>query len=462
MNITDIVNQQRAFFLTGATLPIQYRKQALNKLKKAIQAHEKELLEALHTDLGKSEMEAYMCEVGLTISEIDYISARLRRWARNKRVCTPLANFPAKSFTVQEPYGVTLIMSPWNYPVLLTLEPLVGAIAAGNCCVLKPSDYSPATSKVIASLIAEIFPPEYVTVVTGGRKENANLLEQHFDYIFFTGGVTVGKLVMEKAAQHLTPITLELGGKSPCIVDKTANIPLTARRIVFGKYLNCGQTCIAPDYVLIDEAVHDEFVACVKKEIMAMYTTNPLTFAAYGKIINRKHFDRILGLIDSTKVVYGGKSNPDTLQIEPTVLDNVNPEDAVMQEEIFGPILPILIFRSSESQSFAEQAIEFVRNRPQPLALYIFTNNKQTEKRFLQTVQFGGGCVNDTIMHLASSEMAFGGIGNSGMGSYHGKKSFETFSHEKSIVKKPNWIDLPIRYQPYTSFKQWLVRLFLG
>ncbi len=462
MNITDIVQAQRTFFRTGETLPIKYRLQALQTLKKAIQAHEKELLEALHTDLGKSEMEAYMCEVGLTISEIDYVSARLRRWARNKRVCTPLANFPAKSFTVQEPYGVTLIMSPWNYPVLLTLEPLVGAIAAGNCCVLKPSDYSPATSKVIASLIAEIFPPEYVTVVTGGRKENADLLEQHFDYIFFTGGVTVGKLVMEKAAQHLTPVTLELGGKSPCIVDKTANIPLAARRIVFGKYLNCGQTCIAPDYVLIDEAVHDEFVACVKQEIMAMYTANPLTFAAYGKIINRKHFDRILGLIDSAKVVYGGKSNPETLQIEPTVLDNVNPEDAVMQEEIFGPIMPILIFRSSESQSFAEQAIEFVRNRPQPLALYIFTNNKQTEKRFLQTVQFGGGCVNDTIMHLATSEMAFGGVGNSGMGSYHGKKSFETFSHEKSIVKKPNWIDLPIRYQPYTAIKQWFVRLFLG
>ncbi len=462
MNITDIVQAQRTFFRTGETLPIKYRKQALNKLKKAIQAHEKEVLEALHTDLGKSEMEAYMCEVGLTISEIDYISARLRRWARNKHVCTPLANFPAKSFTVQEPYGVTLIMSPWNYPVLLTLEPLVGAIAAGNCCVLKPSDYSPATSKVIASLIAEIFPPEYVTVVTGGRKENADLLEQHFDYIFFTGGVTVGKLVMEKAAQHLTPVTLELGGKSPCIVDRTANIPLAARRIVFGKYLNCGQTCIAPDYVLIDESVHDEFVACVKKEIMAMYTANPLTFAAYGKIINRKHFDRILGLIDPAKVVYGGGSNVETLQIEPTVLDNVTPDDAVMQEEIFGPIMPILIFRSSESQNFAEQAINFIRNRPAPLALYIFTNDKRTEKRFLQTVQFGGGCVNDTIMHLATSEMAFGGIGNSGMGSYHGKKSFETFSHEKSIVKKSQWLDLPIRYQPYTSLKQWLVRLFLG
>ncbi len=466
MTITDIVNQQRAFFQTGATLPVSYRKQALNKLKKAIQTHEKELLEALRTDLGKSEMEAYMCEVGLTISEINYISARLRRWVRNKRVCTPLANFPAKSFTVQEPYGVTLIMSPWNYPVLLTLEPLVGAIAAGNCCVLKPSDYSSATSKVIASLIAEIFPPEYVTVVTGGRKENADLLEQHFDYIFFTGGVTVGKLVMEKAAQHLTPITLELGGKSPCIVDKTANIPLAARRIVFGKYLNCGQTCIAPDYILIDEAVHDEFVACVKKEIMAMYTANPLTFAAYGKIINRKHFDRILGQIDPAKVVYGGGSNVETLQIEPTVLDNVTLDDAVMQEEIFGPIMPIIVAPLPSphegGKPFADWAIEFIRNRPAPLALYVFTNDKKTEKRFLQTVQFGGGCVNDTIMHLATSEMAFGGVGNSGMGCYHGKKSFETFSHEKSIVKKPNWIDLPIRYQPYTSFKQWLVRLFLG
>ncbi len=465
MNITEIVQAQRTFFRTGETLPIKYRLQALKTLKKAIQTHEKELLDALHTDLGKSAAEGYMCEVGLTLSEISYISKHLRRWARNKRVCTPLANFPAKSFTVQEPYGVTLIMSPWNYPVLLTLEPLVGAIAAGNCCVLKPSNYSPATSKVLTSLIAEIFPPEYVTVVTGGRKENADLLEQHFDYIFFTGGVTVGKLVMEKAAQHLTPITLELGGKSPCIVDKTANIPLAARRIVFGKYLNCGQTCIAPDYILIDESVHDEFVACVKKEIMAMYTANPLTFAAYGKIINRKHFDRILGLIDPTKVVYGGKSNPDTLQIEPTILDNVTPEDAIMQEEIFGPIMPIIVAPLPSphegGKSFVDWAIEFVRNRPQPLALYIFTNDKKTEKRFLETVQFGGGCVNDTIIHLATSEMGFGGVGNSGMGSYHGKKSFETFSHEKSIVKKSQWLDLPIRYQPYTSLKQWLVRLFL-
>ncbi len=466
MNITDIVNRQRTFFYTGETLPIKYRKQALNKLKKAIQAHEKELLDALHTDLGKSAAEGFMCEVGLTLSEISYVSKHLHRWARNKRVCTPITNFHAKSFTVQEPYGVTLIMSPWNYPVLLTLEPLVGAIAAGNCCVLKPSNYSPATSEVLASLIAEVFPPEYVTVVTGGRKENTDLLEQHFDYIFFTGGVTVGKLVMEKAAQHLTPITLELGGKSPCIVDKTANIPLAARRIVFGKYLNCGQTCVAPDYVLIDESVHDEFVACVKKEINIMYGEQQMAngewrIRDYGKIINRKHFDRILGLIDPAKVVCGGKSNPDTLQIEPTVLDNVTPEDAVMQEEIFGPLMPILKFRSSEVQNFTDQAIDFIRNRPQPLALYIFTNDKRTEKRFLQTVQFGGGCVNDTIIHLATSEMGFGGVGYSGMGSYHGKKSFDTFSHEKSLVKKYQWLDLPIRYQPYATWKQKLVRLFL-
>ncbi len=471
MNITNIVQAQRTFFRTGETLPIKYRLQALQALKKTIQAHENELLDALRTDLGKSDMEGYMCEVGLTLSEITYISKHLRSWAKTKRVYTPLANFPAKSFTMQEPYGVTLIMSPWNYPVLLTLEPLVGAIAAGNCCVLKPSDYSPATSKVIASLIAEIFPPEYITVVTGGRKENADLLEQHFDYIFFTGGVTVGKLVMEKAAQHLTPITLELGGKSPCIVDRTANIPLAARRIVFGKYLNCGQTCIAPDYVLIDESVHDEFITCVKKEISTTYSKQQTAngewrIKDYGKIINHKHFDRILGLIDPTKVVHGGNSNPDTLQIEPTVLDNVTPEDAIMQEEIFGPIMPIIVKHQASSiehqASFVDWAINFIRSKPHPLALYIFTNNKQTEKRFLETVQFGGGCVNDTIMHLATSEMPFGGVGNSGMGSYHGKKSFETFSHEKSIVKKYQWLDLPIRYQPYTAIKQWFVRLFLG
>lgn len=455
MIISELVEKQRQFFRTGQTFSLAYRARALDNLKRAILKYEDDLKTALYADLGKSAAEAYMCEIGLTLAEIGYVRKHMRRWSRNKRVCTSLANFHAKSFTVQEPYGVTLIMSPWNYPVLLTLEPLVGALAAGNCCVLKPSAYSPETSRVLSQLISEIFPDEYVAVVQGGRQENQDLLEQKFDYIFFTGGVNVGKTVMAKAAAHLTPVTLELGGKSPCIVDKTANLQLAARRIVFGKYLNCGQTCVAPDYVLIDESVKAPFVQAVKEEILAMYGENALENPAYGKIINRKHFDRIVALIPDEKVVFGGQSCAETLQIAPTVLDNVTPDDAVMQEEIFGPIMPILSVKSMD------EAYDFVKNRPQPLALYIFTNDKKTERRFVREVPFGGGCVNDTIIHLASSNLGFGGVGNSGMGSYHGKKSFETFSHEKSIVKKYQWIDLPIRYQPYTALKQRLVRLFV-
>ena len=455
MIISELVEKQRQFFRTGQTFSLTYRARALDNLKRAILKYEDDLKTALYADLGKSAAEAYMCEIGLTLAEIGYVRKHMRRWSRNKRVCTSLANFHAKSFTVQEPYGVTLIMSPWNYPVLLTLEPLVGALAAGNCCVLKPSAYSPETSRVMSQLISEIFPEEYVAVVQGGRQENQDLLEQKFDYIFFTGGVNVGKTVMTKAAAHLTPVTLELGGKSPCIVDKTANLQLAARRIVFGKYLNCGQTCVAPDYILIDESVKAPFVQAVKQEIVAMYGENALDNPAYGKIINRKHFDRIVGLIPDEKVVFGGQYRAETLQIAPTVLDNVTPDDAVMQEEIFGPIMPILSIKSMD------EAYNFVKNRPQPLALYIFTNDKKTERRFVREVPFGGGCVNDTIIHLASSNMGFGGVGNSGMGSYHGRKSFDTFSHEKSIVKKYQWIDLPIRYQPYTALKQRLVRLFV-
>ncbi len=455
MIISELVEKQRQFFRTGQTFSLTYRARALDNLKRAILKYEDDLKTALYADLGKSAAEAYMCEIGLTLAEIGYVRKHMRRWSRNKRVCTSLANFHAKSFTVQEPYGVTLIMSPWNYPVLLTLEPLVGALAAGNCCVLKPSAYSPETSRVMSQLISEIFPEEYVAVVQGGRQENQDLLEQKFDYIFFTGGVNVGKTVMTKAAAHLTPVTLELGGKSPCIVDKTANLQLAARRIVFGKYLNCGQTCVAPDYILIDESVKAPFVQAVKQEIVAMYGENALDNPAYGKIINRKHFDRIVGLIPDEKVVFGGQHRAETLQIAPTVLDNVTPDDAVMQEEIFGPIMPILSIKSMD------EAYNFVKNRPQPLALYIFTNDKKTERRFVREVPFGGGCVNDTIIHLASSNLGFGGVGNSGMGSYHGRKSFDTFSHEKSIVKKYQWIDLPIRYQPYTALKQRLVRLFV-
>lgn len=455
MEIEKLVKAQRAFFDSGKTLEVSCRIRGLELLERAILKYEEKLYGALKADLGKSASESYMCEVGLALSELRYMKKHIRSFAGNRRVRSPLAQFHARSFTVQEPYGVALIMSPWNYPVLLTLEPLIGALAAGNCCVVKPSAYSPATSGVMAELIREAFPEEYVAVVEGGRKENQNLLEQKFDYIFFTGGVTVGKMVMEKAAAHLTPVTLELGGKSPCIIDHTANLKLAARRLVFGKYLNCGQTCVAPDYVLAEKSIKEELLEYIRQEIVKQYGENPLLNPSYGKMVNKKHFDRVLGLIDEKKLVHGGEKDEASLRIAPTVMDGVSPEDPVMQEEIFGPLMPVLTVKNMD------EAYRFVKERPKPLALYIFTSDRRTEERFLKEVSFGGGCVNDTVIHLATSNMGFGGVGNSGMGSYHGKKSFETFSHEKSIVKKYTWIDMPMRYQPYTALKDKLVRMFV-
>lgn len=450
-----MLKKQRTFFDSGKTLEIAYRLRALEALERGIKDGEQKLCRALLADLGKSAAESYMCEIGLTLSELRYMKKHLRSFARDRRVKTPLAQFHARSFTVQEPYGIVLIMSPWNYPVLLTLEPLIGALAAGNCCVVKPSAYAPATSRALAQLLREIFPEEYVAVVEGGREENQNLLEQKFDYIFFTGGVKVGRMVMEKASAHLTPVTLELGGKSPCIVDRTANLRLAARRLVFGKYLNCGQTCVAPDYVLAERSIREELLFYMKKEIRRQYGEAPLSNPSYGRMVNRKHFDRVRLLIDPQKVVYGGACEEKTLRIEPTLLDRVTGDDAVMQEEIFGPVLPILTVDSMD------EAYAFVKARPKPLALYLFTGDRRTEARFLKQVSYGGGCVNDTIIHLATSQMGFGGVGGSGMGSYHGKKSFEAFSHEKSIVKKFTWLDLPMRYQPYNQVKEKLVKMFV-
>jgi aldehyde dehydrogenase (NAD+) len=347
-------------------------------------------------------------------------------------------------------------MSPWNYPLLLTLDPLVDALAAGNTAVIKPAAYAPATAAAIKELIESIFPREYVAVVTGGRAENACLLDQKFDYIFFTGSKGVGIEVMKKAAEHLTPVTLELGGKSPCIVDETANLPLAAKRIVFGKYLNCGQTCVAPDYLLCHASVRDRLVELLKKEILRQYGKDPLQNADYGHIINQKHFDRICSLIDESKVVHGGAVNSETLQISPTVMTNVTWEDAVMGEEIFGPVLPVLTFES------IDEVIKTVNSYDRPLALYLFTSNKKTVRRITSKCTYGGGCINDVIIHLATAHMGFGGVGESGMGAYHGKVGFDTFSHKKSIVDKKTWIDLPMRYQPYNrKVGAKLLRMFL-
>lgn len=453
--IKDLVTRQRSYFQSGATLPVSARLAALRRLYDAISSHEKEIRRALQKDLGKSGFESYMCETGMVLEEISYMLKHTPKFAREQRVHTPLVQFCSRSYKKPSPYGVTLIMSPWNYPFMLTLSPLADALAAGNTAVVKPSAYSPYTSEVLLSILTECFDPRYVAVVTGGRAENTCLLREHFDYIFFTGSQAVGKEVMRSAAEHLTPVTLELGGKSPCIVDQTADIRLAARRIVFGKYLNCGQTCVAPDYVYCHRSVKDQLIKEVQKQIRRQYGKQPLHSSDYGKIINEKHFDRILGLIDEKKVVHGGGSDRSTLRIEPTVMDNVTFSDAVMQEEIFGPVMPILVFDS------LDEVIRRINSMPHPLALYIFTSDKKAARKVTARCGFGGGCINDTIIHLATSEMGFGGFGESGMGAYHGKTGFDTFTHYKSIVDKKTWIDLPMRYQPYRKGAEKLVRFFL-
>lgn len=455
MNIHEIAVAQREFFDSGSTMDVEYRKQQLIKLRAAVIRYERRIAEALKADLGKSETEGYMCEIGLALEELSYMISHVAKLAAPKKKPTPIVNFHAKSFIVKEPYGCVLIMSPWNYPFLLCIQPLAGAIAAGNCVLIKPSAYSPRTSAVIKEMIAEIFDEAYVAVVEGGREENKALLEERFDYIFFTGGVNVGKQVMEKASRYLTPVTLELGGKSPCIVDKSCNIKRAARRIAFGKYLNCGQTCVAPDYLLIHEDVKEEFLRELFNQITVMFSKEPLTAPDYGKIINEKHFNRILGLIDEKKVVFGGQSDASRLKIAPTVMDGVTRQDAIMQEEIFGPVLPVITVKTMK------EAESFIKAGEKPLALYIFTEDKGVAKRFMEHVSFGGGCINDTIMHISNPNLPFGGVGASGMGSYHGAKSFETFTHAKSVLKTYNWIDMPLRYQPYTEKTTKLIKRFL-
>ena len=453
--IHAIVEKQRAWFETGATLDVAFRLNALDRLGAAIRAREAEIADALRADLGKGTCESYICETGLVLSELGYMRKHLRGYARERRVRTPMTNFHSRSYKKPSPYGAVLIMSPWNYPFLLSMDPLVDAIAAGNTAVVKPSAYSPRTSAVIAALLKECFDEEYVAVVTGGRSENTSLLGEHFDYIFFTGSKAVGHEVMRAAAERLTPVTLELGGKSPCIVEKTANLKLAARRIVFGKYLNCGQTCVAPDYIYCDRSVKDALITEIKREIVRQYGEKPLENTEYGRIVSEKHFDRLAGLMDGMKLAHGGARDREALRIEPTVLDDVTFDDAVMQQEIFGPVLPVLTYEN------LEDAVAKVKALPHPLAFYIFTSNKGLAKDLIARCGFGGGCINDVVIHLATSDMGFGGFGESGMGAYHGRDGFDTFSHYKSIVDKKTWIDLPMRYQPYKKLYEKMIRLFL-
>lgn len=455
-NAAEIVTAQNEYFYTGRTKPYEFRMEALSSLRDSILKNESAIFDALYMDLNKSPFEAFETEVGMVLDEISFLMKHLKTWMKPQKVRTPLTQFPSRSFVLAEPYGTALIMSPWNYPFQLTIEPLAGALAAGNTAILKPSDYSRNTSEVIAELIHSAYPTDYVDVVLGGREANQDLLQQKFDYIFFTGGVTVGSLVMESAAKFVTPVTLELGGKSPCIVDATADVSVAAKRIAWGKFLNAGQTCVAPDHLYIHESVKDQFLAEFKKAVDEFYTKEPLTCGHLPKIINQKHFDRLSGLLENEEIVLGGKTDPERLLIEPTVLDRVTYDHPVMHEEIFGPILPLLEFRN------LYDVVTEIRKHPKPLALYFFSTNKAAISTVLNTVSHGGGCINDVVVQLATSRMPFGGVGNSGLGMYHGKASFDTFTHYKSILHKSNKIDLPVRYLPATPKKFKQLRKFIG
>lgn len=431
---------QLDFYNSGATKSYEFRMEQLKKLKNAVKICRDDIFKALKKDLNKSTVEAYLTEINFVEKEIDYTIAHLAGWMKNKYVFSDLYQFPGVSKIYHDPYGVVLIMSPWNYPFQLTLVPLIGSIAGGNCTIVKPSAYAKHTSAVIKKVLDIAFDDEYVAVVEGGREENAKLLDLKFNYIFFTGSVNVGKVVMKKAAEHLTPVTLELGGKSPCIVDSTANLDVAAKRIIWGKSINAGQTCVAPDYVYVHKSVKDELVKKMKEELLSTYGENGLSTEHLPKIINDNHFKRLVGYFDGANVVFGGKSDPETRQIELSLLELDDENHPVMQSEIFGPILPIIEYTSLSS------LIKSLKEKAKPLALYLFTTSKVNREQVLQELQFGGGCVNETVLHIVSSSMPFGGVGESGMGGYHGKSSFTSFTREKGVLIKPNIIDFSFRY----------------
>ena len=455
VEIKELINKQRKFYSSNISKDLKFRIQNLKLLRSIIIKYEKEIQEALRLDLGKSETEAYMTEIGMVLDEIKYNIKHLAKWAKKKYVSTPLSQFPARSYRIPEPRGLVLIISPWNYPFLLSIQPLIGAIAAGNCVIIKPSEYSVNTSKLLKKILTEIYNEAYVTVVLGEKEVEQELLKEKFDYIFYTGSTKIGKIVMEAAAKNLTPVTLELGGKSPCIVDEKCNVELAAKRIAYGKILNSGQTCVAPDYVFVHQNVKEQFLNCLIKYLNNFLGENALNNSDYPKIINEMQFNRIISLIDKEHVIYGGGYNRNILKIEPTILTIKDMTSKVMQEEIFGPILPIIGYNN------LDYIINYININPKPLALYLFTNNKKIEKRILKEVSYGGGCINDTIIHLTNKKLGFGGVGNSGIGEYHGKFSFDTFSHYKSIIKKSNHIDLPVRYHPYSKMKEKLIRMFM-
>jgi aldehyde dehydrogenase (NAD+) len=450
--IAHILSAQNQFFQSGATLAQAFRVKQLTTLKQAIHAYHEQIEIALKQDLNKSVMETYVSEVALVLDEIDFMLKHLAHLMKPKHVKTPTSHFPAKSLIMYEPYGRVLNIAPWNYPFQLCIAPIVGAMAAGNTVILKPSEYAPHTSAVVAKLFAEYFEPQYIAVIEGGVETTQILLQHQFDYIFFTGSTAVGKIVMRAASEHLTPVTLELGGKSPCIIDSTADIAQAAKRIMWGKALNSGQTCIAPDYIWVHESVKTQLVQAMQQAVTEMYGTNPLQNPDYPRMINQKHYHRVKAFLQDGTIVVGGDVNDTTLQISPTVLTDVTWQSPVMQEEIFGAVLPLMTFNN------IDQVISDIKAHAKPLALYLFTKDSTVEDKVLNLVPFGGGCVNDTLMHIANHHLPFGGVGASGMGAYHGEFSFYTFSHAKAILKRGTWIDVPVRYPPYTPQKLAILR----
>jgi aldehyde dehydrogenase (NAD+) len=438
--LSEILLRQQAYYRSGATRPIDFRKQQLGRLRDSLLRFEPELFAALKQDLNKSELESYSTELGIVLNEIGIAIRDVGRWAKPRRVRTPLTHFGASSRIIPEPLGTTVIIGPWNYPLQLIIMPLIGAIAAGNTAILKPSELAPATSQAIADLVRATFDPEYVAVVQGGADTSTELLKLPVDHIFFTGSPAVGKIVMEAAAKQLIPVTLELGGKSPCIVHKDANLVLAARRIIYGKATNAGQTCVAPDYLLVHRDVKSRLIELMSGEITSLYGSRPIDNPDYGAIVNERHFGRLLGYLEDGRIMIGGESDASTRKLAPTLLEGTPLDSRVMTEEIFGPILPVLEYES------LEEAIAIIARNPKPLALYLFSDSSRVQRRIEDNVSFGGGCINDTIVHLATPYLPFGGVGTSGVGSYHGEYGFRTFSHYKSILKQTSRFDFPFRY----------------
>ncbi|HHC9165258.1 TPA: aldehyde dehydrogenase [Staphylococcus aureus] len=446
----------KAFFNTQQTKDISFRKEQLKKLSKAIKSYESDILEALYTDLGKNKVEAYATEIGITLKSIKNARKELKNWTKTKNVDTPLYLFPTKSYIKKEPYGTVLIIAPFNYPFQLVFEPLIGAIAAGNTAIIKPSELTPNVARVIKRLINETFDANYIEVIEGGIEETQTLIHLPFDYVFFTGSENVGKIVYQAASENLVPVTLEMGGKSPVIVDETANIKVASERICFGKFTNAGQTCVAPDYILVHESVKDDLITALSKTLREFYGQNIQQSPDYGRIVNLKHYHRLTSLLNSAQmnIVFGGHSDEDERYIEPTLLDHVTNYSAIMQEEIFGPILPILTYQS------LDEAIAFIHQRPKPLSLYLFSEDENATQRVINELSFGGGAINDTLMHLANPKLPFGGVGASGMGRYHGKYSFDTFTHEKSYIFKSTRLESGVHLPPYKGKFKYIKAFF--